>query len=49
MLAKPLVILLPVAAAAVLVLVVLTGDAGARAVWGNGGRNSSAPALAHQP
>jgi drug/metabolite transporter (DMT)-like permease len=33
-LAKPLVILLPVAAFAVLVLVVLTGDAGARAVWG---------------
>lgn len=48
-LAKPLVILLPVAAAAVLVLVVLTGDAGARAVWGSGGRNSSAPALVHQP
>jgi hypothetical protein len=24
-----------------MVLVVLTGDAGARAVWGNGGRNSA--------
>jgi uncharacterized membrane protein len=45
-LAKPLVVLLPVAAATVLVLVVLTGDAGARAVWGTGGRNSgSTPAL----
>lgn len=30
---KPLVVLLPVLAVAVLVLVVLTGDAGARAVW----------------
>lgn len=40
-LAKPLVILLPAAAVAVMVLVVLTGDAGARAVWGNGGRNSA--------
>ena len=49
-LAKPLVVLLPVAAAAVLVLVVLTGDAGARAVWGNqeGRRTSdSAPAVVH--
>jgi hypothetical protein len=36
--AKPLVALLPLASAAVLVLVVLTGDAGARAVWGTGGR-----------
>ena len=34
LLAKPLVVLLPLAAVAVLVLVVLTGDAGARAVWG---------------
>jgi uncharacterized membrane protein len=33
-LAWPLTVVLPVAAAAVLVLVVLTGDAGARAVWG---------------
>jgi len=48
-LAKPLVILLPVAAVAVLVLVVLTGDAGARAVWGNGGRNSAHAALVHRP
>jgi hypothetical protein len=31
----PLTALLPVAATAVLVLVVLTGDAGARAVWGS--------------
>jgi uncharacterized membrane protein len=38
-LAKPLVVLLPIAAVTVLVLVVLTGDAGARAVWGTGGRN----------
>ncbi|MBV9831627.1 MAG: hypothetical protein JOZ82_08505 [Marmoricola sp.] len=30
----PLMVLLPVAAVAVLVLVFLTGDAGARAVWG---------------
>ena len=30
---KPLVVLLPVLAVVVLVLVVLTGDAGARAVW----------------
>lgn len=30
---RPLVVLLPLAAVAVLVLVVLTGDAGARAVW----------------
>jgi hypothetical protein len=30
---KPLMLLLPIAAVAVLVLVVLTGDAGARAVW----------------
>jgi uncharacterized membrane protein len=35
-LAKPLMVLLPLAAVAVLVLVVLTGDAGARAVWGPG-------------
>jgi predicted membrane protein DUF2231 len=31
---KPLAVLLPVAAVVVLVLVFLTGDAGARAVWG---------------
>jgi uncharacterized membrane protein len=31
---KPLMVLLPLAAVAVLALVVLTGDAGARAVWG---------------
>jgi hypothetical protein len=31
---RPLVVLLPVLAVVVLVLVVLTGDAGARAVWG---------------
>ena len=31
---KPLMVLVPLAAVAVLVLVVLTGDAGARAVWG---------------
>ncbi len=30
---KPLMVLLPLAAIAVLVLVVITGDAGARAVW----------------
>jgi uncharacterized membrane protein len=40
-LAKPLVLLLPVAAVTVLLLVVLTGDAGARAVWGSGGRDTS--------
>ncbi len=44
-LAKPLVILLPVAAVVTLVLVVLTGDAGARAVWGSNGRNAAQPAL----
>jgi hypothetical protein len=33
---RPLMVLLPVAAVAVLVLVVLTGDAGARAVWQQG-------------
>ena len=43
-LAKPLVVLLPVAAVTVLVLVVLTGDAGARAVWGTGGRNGGSSA-----
>jgi hypothetical protein len=31
---KPLMVVLPIAAVAVLALVVLTGDAGARAVWG---------------
>jgi hypothetical protein len=35
LLSVPLVVLLPVAALVVLVLVVLTGDAGARAVWGH--------------
>jgi hypothetical protein len=44
-LAKPLVVLLPAEAAVTLVLVVLTGDAGAKTVWGNGGRTSAAPAL----
>ena len=34
-LAMPLVALVPLTAVAVLVLVVLTGDAGARAVWGS--------------
>jgi uncharacterized membrane protein len=34
--ARPLVVLLPLAALGVLVLVVLTGDAGARSVWGPG-------------
>lgn len=33
---KPLMVLVPLAAVAVLVLVVLTGDAGARAVWQKG-------------
>jgi uncharacterized membrane protein len=33
---KPLMVLVPVAAVAVLVLVVLTGDAGAKAVWQQG-------------
>jgi hypothetical protein len=33
---KPLMVLVPLAAVAVLVLVVLTGDAGARAVWKQG-------------
>ena len=40
-LAKPLMLLLPAAAVTVLVLVVLTGDAGARAVWGNSGRDAT--------
>jgi uncharacterized membrane protein len=42
LLAKPLVLLVPIASVAVLVLVVLTGDAGARAVWGSSGRDSGA-------
>lgn len=43
--AWPVTVALPVAAVAVLVLVVLTGDAGAKAVWGKGGRNAdSTPA-----
>jgi hypothetical protein len=33
---KPLMIVVPMAAVVVLVLVVLTGDAGARAVWSGG-------------
>ena len=33
---KPLMVLVPLAAVAVLVLVFLTGDAGARAVWQQG-------------
>lgn len=41
-LALPLTALLPIGAVAVLVLVVLTGDAGARAVWGSSGRDSGA-------
>jgi uncharacterized membrane protein len=48
-LAKPLVALLPLASVAVLVLVVLTGDAGARAVWGQGGRDSGGSAALHAP
>ena len=32
---KPLMVLVPLAAVAVLVLVVITGDAGAKAVWGS--------------
>jgi hypothetical protein len=39
-LAWPLVVLVPICSVAVLVLVVMTGDAGARAVWGTGGRHS---------
>jgi uncharacterized membrane protein len=42
LLAWPLTVVVPVAAVAVLVLVVMTGDAGARAVWGSGGRDSGA-------
>jgi hypothetical protein len=40
LLAWPLAVLVPIASVAVLVLVVMTGDAGARAVWGTGGRDS---------
>jgi uncharacterized membrane protein len=47
-LAKPLVVLLPTAAVVTLVLVVLTGDAGARAVWGHGGRNGAAAVVSTQ-
>jgi hypothetical protein len=36
MLEKPLMVLLPVLAVVVLVLVVVTGDAGARSVWSGG-------------
>ncbi len=46
----PLTVLLPLGAAAVLVLVVMTGDAGARAVWGSGGTSpatSAAPTSGH--
>ena len=46
LLATPLMLLVPVASVAVLVLVVLTGDAGARAVWGSTGRDSGAGAAA---
>lgn len=37
LLAWPLSVIVPAASLAVLVLVVLTGDAGAKAVWGGGG------------
>jgi uncharacterized membrane protein len=43
-LSGPLMLLLPVVSVAVLVLVVLTGDAGARAVWGSTGHDSGAAA-----
>ncbi|HEX3930341.1 MAG TPA: DUF2231 domain-containing protein [Nocardioides sp.] len=42
LLAWPVTVLVPLASVAVLVLVVLTGDAGARAVWGRSGRDSAA-------
>jgi len=50
-LAWPLTVLLPLAALTVLVLVVMTGDAGARAVWGDAGRKSgtAAPLLRASP
>jgi hypothetical protein len=44
LLAIPLTVLLPLASVVVLVLVVLTGNAGARAVWGHGGTSSSTAA-----
>jgi hypothetical protein len=46
--AWPLTVLIPIASLAVLGLVVMTGDAGARAVWGTSGRDSgsSAPGVA---
>jgi uncharacterized membrane protein len=43
-LARPLVVLVPVVSIVALVLVVLTGDAGARAVWGTSGRDSATSA-----
>jgi uncharacterized membrane protein len=42
LLSWPLTVLLPVVSLVVLVLVVLTGDAGAKAVWGSGGTRSGA-------
>jgi uncharacterized membrane protein len=44
LLSWPLTVVLPVASLAVLVLVVLTGDAGAKAVWGSGGSRARATA-----
>jgi hypothetical protein len=41
----PLVVLLPLAAVAVLVLVVLTGDTGAKSVWGDAAGSSASVAL----
>jgi len=41
----PLVVLLPLAAVAVLVLVVLTGDTGAKSVWGDAAGDSGADGL----
>jgi hypothetical protein len=42
--AWPLTVLIPIASLAVLGLVVMTGDAGARAVWGTSGRDSGSSA-----
>jgi len=47
-LAWPLTVLVPICSIAVLVLVVMTGDAGARAVWGTAGRHSGSAAPASQ-
>ena len=46
--AWPLTVLIPIASLAALALVVMTGEAGARAVWGTSGRDSgsSAPGVA---